>query len=344
MKLILHTYELQLKHPFTISRGTRTTIPSLVVELKEGTTSGFGEATANPYYQTRISDFITKLGAKKKVIEALNPLDPEDFWAQLFPHFNSDMFLLCALDEAYCDLFGKLNKLKLYDYWNLQPNPALQSNYTIGLGTVEEMILKMQEVAYPIYKIKLGTPDDLKIVRELRSHSKAVFRIDANCAWNAEETITNAFELKELGVEFIEQPLPADDWAGAKRVYKQSVLPVIADESCLVEDDVQSCVDHFHGINVKLMKCGGPTPAFRMLQYARVLGLKTMVGCMTESTVGISAIAHLTPLLDYVDMDGAALIVNDMATGVRLEQGNILFPDRNGTGVKLQIKNPVINF
>ncbi|NNK31007.1 MAG: dipeptide epimerase, partial [Flavobacteriaceae bacterium] len=174
------------------------------------------------------------------------------------------------------------------------------------------------------------------IVRELRRHTDAIFRIDANCAWSAEETISNAPLLKELGVEFLEQPLKADDLEGMEQLAHNSVLPVIADESCIVESDVQACALHFHGINIKLTKCGGLTPALRMINQAKSLGMKVMVGCMTESTVGISAIAQLLPQLDYVDMDGALLLAEDIATGVEILQGGkVIFPKIGGSGVSL---------
>ena len=145
----------------------------------------------------------------------------------------------------------------------------------------------------------------------------------------------NAKALASLNVEFIEQPLAADRWEPMREVYRQSALPVIADESCIVESDVPRCQGHFHGINIKLCKCGGLTPARRMIERARQLGLKVMVGCMTESTVGISAIAQLLPSLDYVDMDGALLLREDVATGVRVERGRCHYPAENGSGVRL---------
>ncbi len=336
MRLIIRTFKLQLKHPFTISRGTRTEIPSIIVELQDNEFSGFGEATANPYYNTFVEQFEEELIAKRKVIEVELEKTPEEFWDYLFPYFSNNMFLLCALDEAYTDLYARKKGFKLYKYWNLEPKKNIQSNFTIGIDTVENMIAKMKEMPWPIYKIKLGTKDDLKIVTELRKHSNAIFRIDANCGWNPTETINNSVALKKLGVEFIEQPLPANDWKGAKKVFNHSYLPVIADESCIIESDIEKCHNHFHGVNVKLMKCGGLTPAKRMITKAKSLGLKTMVGCMTESSVGISAIAHLTPMLDYVDMDGALLLKTDIASGVKLENGNIVFSDLNGTGAILK--------
>lgn len=338
IKLIIRTFQLQLKHPFTISRGTRTETPSLIVELQENGISGYGEATANPYYNTSVEQFEQDLHSKRGIIEVNSEKTPEAFWDYLYPHFKDNTFLLCALDEAYHDLYTKKKGLKLYEFWNLKPNSQLQSNYTIGIDTVENMVQKMQEMPWPIYKIKLGTKNDLEIVKQLRANSNAIFRIDANCGWTVVETIQNAIELKKLGVEFIEQPLPANNWKGAKIVFENSCLPIIADESCIVESDIDKCAGYFHGVNVKLMKCGGLTPAKRMLEKARSLELKTMVGCMTESSVGISAIAHLTPLLDYVDMDGALLLKNDPAKGIHISNGNIRFSDQLGIGVTLKNK------
>ncbi len=335
MKLTIRTYKLQLKHPFTISRGTRTEIPSIIVELQENGFSGFGEATENPFYKTTVEEFEKELIQKREIIEISTTRTPEEYWEYLFPHFKNNMFLLCALDEAFTDLYTRKKGVKLYEYWNFELKNIPQSNYTIGIDSIENMVLKMKEVPWPIYKIKLGTKNDLEIVTELRKHTDAVFRIDANCGWTVNETIKNSIELQKLGVEFIEQPLAPTNWKGAKIVFNNSYLPIIADESCLVESDVEKCCNHFHGINIKLMKCGGLTPAKRMISKAKSLGLKTMVGCMTESSVGISAIAHLTPMLDYVDMDGALLLKNDMASGVKLDNGNIIFSIKNGTGVFL---------
>jgi L-alanine-DL-glutamate epimerase-like enolase superfamily enzyme len=237
---------------------------------------------------------------------------------------------------AAWDLHGKLQGKSLRALWGTQGQDYPITSYTIGLDSTEKMVAKMKETPWPIYKIKLGTDRDVAIVTELRRHTDAVFRVDANCAWNASETIENSVALKELGVEFIEQPLPADDWEGMELVVHRSVLPVIADESCQVFSDVERCALHFHGINIKLTKCGGLTPARAMIQKARELGLKVMVGCMTESTVGISAIAQLLPELDYVDMDGAMLLKEDIAYGVAIDEGGeVIFPDMGGSGVTM---------
>jgi len=335
MQLTLKSYKLKLRHTFTISRESYDNQPSLIVELKENNITGYGEATSNPYYKITVPKMIQDLNALKSLIEETTNLSPKAFWDKMYPHLKHNMFALCALDLAYNDLYARRKGKKLYELWNYDINNNPLTDYTIGIASIEKMIAKMKELPWPIYKIKLGTKEDIKIVTELRKHTDAVFRIDANCGWNVEETLQNAIALKALGVEFLEQPLNADDWDAHKVVYENSVLPIIADESCQIEEDVAKCHNHFHGVNVKLVKCGGLTSARRMLIHARELGMKTMVGCMTESSVGISAIAHLLPILDYVDMDGILLLAEDIATGVTIKNGVVHYSELNGIGVSL---------
>lgn len=335
MELILRAYDLKLKHTFTISRESIDFQPSLIVELKSDGFSGYGEATSNPYYKTTVPVMMADLNKIRSIIESTTDETPEAFWAKVHPYLKEDMFALCALDMAYTDLYARKKGKKLYELWEYKVDKNPLTDYTIGIASIEKMVSKMKELPWPIYKIKLGTHEDIEIVTELRKHTDAIFRIDANCGWGIEETINNAVALKKLGVEFLEQPMKADNWEGHKEVYKHSVLPIIADESCIIEEDVAKCHSHFHGVNVKLVKCGGLTPGRRMIEEAKKLGLKTMVGCMTESSVGISAIAHLLPELDYVDMDGALLLAEDIATGVTIKDGVISYSEWNGTGVIL---------
>ena len=334
MKLTLHEANIPIRHPWTTSHGTRTHQRNLIVELSDTGQSGFGEGASIPYYGVTYDTMAAALAAVRPTIETATIDDPAAFWDVMHPLLKGQMFALCALDEAANDLWGKRLGKPVYELWGLDMSLAPLSDYTIGIDTIEKMVAKMNEFAgWPIYKIKLGTDEDIAIVRELRKHTDAVFRVDANCGWTAQQTIDNAVALVELGVEFIEQPLPADDWDGMKQVCAESVLPVIADESCILEADVEKCRGYFHGVNVKLTKCGGQTPARRMLEHARTLGMKTMVGCMTETSVGISAIAQLLPLLDYVDMDGALLLAGDVAQGVTLDKGKVHFPQTPGNAV-----------
>jgi L-Ala-D/L-Glu epimerase len=343
MELTLHSFDLPLAHTFTISRESITSQPTLIVELSQDGHSGFGEATSNKYYGFTIERMARDLAAIRPQLEATRLDDPTTLWSTVQPALADDPFALCALDQAAHDLWGKLRGQPVWKLWGLSTENTPRSNYTIGIDSIETMVAKMNEFpGWPIYKIKLGTDRDLEIVHELRKHTDATFRVDANCGWTADQAIQYSHELKKLDVEFIEQPLKADRWEDLARVGRESSLPIIADESCIVESDVPRCAGVFQGINIKLTKCGGLTPARRMIAEARRLGLKVMVGCMTESTVGISAIAQLLPLLDYVDMDGAVLLAEDIAAGVRLDRGRCIYPNAPGHGVRLTKPRPLV--
>lgn len=336
MKVKYHSVQMPLRHTFTIAHGSTSVQESFIVELTHNGKSGFGEATANPYYKITVPLMIEQVESVRSMIETGEWNNPEAFHAAMLHTSKLKAFTLCALDLAYNDLYGKLKGMPLHKLWGLDASKGPVSNYTIGIDTVENMVAKMKEMPWPLYKIKLGTSEDLRIIEELRKHTQAAFRVDANCAWGVDETIANSKALQKLNVQFIEQPLKADDWEGMKRVFAESALTVVADESCQVEEDVDKCFDHFHGINIKLTKCGGLTPARRMIARARQLGMQVMMGCMTESSVGISAIAQVVPLLDYVDMDGALLLAEDPANGVQVTPQGLLFPNENGTGASLK--------
>lgn len=334
MRMTLHPVTLPLRHPFRVAHGERTVQHNLVVELAEGEHRGFGEGAGIPYYGVTPESMSEALESARDAIESAEWEEPGQLWSAVEPLLHDQPFALCALDGAAHDLWGKRLGKRVHELWGLSLDRVPQSNYTIGIDTIERMVAKLKECAgFPAYKVKLGTDHDLEIVAELRKHTDAVFRVDANTAWTAEQTIEYSFELKEMGVEFIEQPLHVSDHEQMIMVRDGSALPVIADESCVREPDVEKCAGHFHGVNVKLNKCGGLTPARRMLRRAEELGLKKMVGCMTETTVGISAIGQLLPMLDYVDMDGALLLNGDVAEGVRVDLGTAVFPETPGNGI-----------
>lgn len=335
MKLDIFVKELPLKHTFTIAHQSRDFQETVIVRLEDRGYEGLGECTTNPFYGITVENIIGALEKSRKSVESNQWATPHDLWEANKTVFSYNPFAQCALDEAAWDIYSKKQGRKMYELLGLNPKNIPVTNFTIGIASVDKMVKKMKEVDWPIYKIKVGTDHDLEIVRELRKHTDAVFRIDANCAWTAEQAISYSEELAKLGVEFMEQPLGKDDLDGMKEVYKHSKLPVIADESCIVEADVKKCQGLFHGVNVKLMKAGGVTPALRMLREAKSLGMKTMVGCMTESSVGITAIAHIAPMLDYVDMDGAMLLSRDIAKGVTITPEKVVFPDGPGIGATL---------
>jgi L-alanine-DL-glutamate epimerase-like enolase superfamily enzyme len=335
MKCRYHTTNLPFTYPFTISKGTKTHQPALVVELEHMGKVGYGEAPAITYYNIPVEKMVEDLERKKMMVEKFAFTDPERYWHYLHHLYPMNNFLVCALDIAAWDLFGKLYGQPLYQLWKLDPDNAPMTDYTIGIDTIEKMVAKMQEKPWPIYKIKLGTPEDIAIVQALRKHTDSILRIDANAGWTLEEALEKIPQLKDLGVEFIEQPLAKDNWEGMKVLFEKSPLPLIADEACVLEKDVEKCHGHFHGINIKLTKCSGITPARRMITQARSLGMKVMVGSMNESTIGTAAIAHLGPLLDYVDMDGPLLLKEDIATGLTFDNGKVIFSGKPGLGVEI---------
>lgn len=317
MKLSYRTYDLKFRYPFTISNGrTKTHQPTFIVELSHFGHVGYGEAPAITYYNIPVEKMVEDLERKKLFVEKFAFTEPDRWWHYLHHLFPANPFLVCALDIAGWDLFGKMKGLPLNKFWKPTVKESAITDYTIGIDSIETMVAKMKEKPWPIYKIKLGTPEDIAIITALRQHTDATFRIDANAGWKAREALEKIMAFKDLGVEFIEQPLAKDDWEGMKWLYEKSPLPLYADESCVSEADVDKCRGHFHGINIKLTKCSGLTPALRMINQAREYGMGVMVGSMNESSIGSAAIAHMQNLIDHMDVDGPLLLAEDIATGL----------------------------
>jgi L-alanine-DL-glutamate epimerase-like enolase superfamily enzyme len=309
----------------------------LIVALEHLGRIGYGEAPAISYYNITIEKMVADLERKKRLVEGFAFTEPGRWWHYLHHLFPANPFLVCALDMAGWDLYGKMRGMPLKAVWAFEKVYTPVTDYTIGIDTVDAMVAKMQETPWPVYKVKLGTAYDIDIIKTLRANTSSVIRIDANAAWTLEEAEEKIAVFKDLNIEIIEQPLDKDDWEGMAVLYKQSQIPLIADESCVSEADVEKCKGHFHGINIKLTKCSGLTPGLRMIKQARELDLKIMLGSMNESTVGSAAIAHLMPLLDYVDADGPLLLEEDVATGLRYHSdGTIQTSNSPGLGIEYQ--------
>ena len=336
MKVSYKTYNLPFKYPFTISKGTKTHQPTFIIALEYFGATGYGEAPAISYYNIPVEKMVEDLERKKTFVEKFAFSDPERYWHYLHHLFPANSFLVCALDMAAWDLYGKLKRKQLHELWNLDITKAPITDYTIGIDTVDKMIEKMKEKPWPIYKVKVGVEGDIEMVKALRKHTNAIVRVDANAGWTLEQALEKIPQLKELGVEMVEQPLAKDNWEGMKILYEKSPLPLYADESCVAEADVEKCYNHFHGINIKFTKCSGITPARRMITKARELNMKVMVGCMNESSVGTAAIAQLAPLLDLVDMDGPLLLSEDIAEGVQFDHGKIIYTGKPGLGIEMK--------
>ena len=334
LQLKYQSVELAFQYPFTTHKGTKAHQPSLVVSLGLGNFTGLGEAPAITYYNITVNDMIAQLEANKSAIERYALTDPGRFWHFLHHLIPGQYFLTAALDIAAWDLYAQMSRQPLYRALGLKWENIPPTDYTIGMGTAEDMLEKLKAHPSPIYKIKVGSADDLDKLRLLRKHTSAPFRIDANEGWAFEDAKLLLPELVKLGVTLVEQPLHRAETEAMAELKKTSPLPLYADESCCTEADVKKCASGFHGINIKLTKCGGITPALRMITEARTLGLKVMMGSMNECTIGSAAIANMLPLLDEVDADGPLLLREDVAEGLGYNNGVISLSGRNGLGIK----------
>ncbi len=334
MKVNYKIFNLPFKHPFTISKGTKTHQPTFVVELDYFGIKGYGEAPAISYYNIPVDKMQSDLESKRPMLEKFAFSDPERYWHYLHHLFPDNSFLVCALDMAGWDIYGKMKKKQLHSLWNLNLDAAPLTDFTIGIDSIENMVQKMNEQPWPIYKIKVGFENDIDTVALLRKETNAIFRVDANAAWDLEAALHKIPLLKDLGVEFIEQPLAKDNWDGMKVLFENSTLPILADEACVKESDIEKCHQHFHGVNIKLTKCSGMTPARRMIEKAKSLNMKIMIGCMNESSIGSAAIAQLAPMIDYVDMDGPMLLSEDIAIANRFDFGKIIYNEFHGLGIE----------
>jgi L-alanine-DL-glutamate epimerase-like enolase superfamily enzyme len=337
MKLHYIKKELPFEYPFTISGGrTKTHQSILMVVLELGNWYGVGEAPAISYYNVTVDDMIADIEKNKKLIEQFAFTDPERYWHYLHHLLPNNPFLVCALDMAGWDLYGKMKKKLLHELWETPWRDNLPTtDYTIGIDTIDNMIAKVKAKPWGMYKLKVGMPQDIELVNAIRQHTDVPLRVDANGGWTLDEAIEKIPQLKELGVQLVEQPLHKDKWDDMKVLYQQSALPLLADEGCVSEQDVKKCVGHFHGINIKLTKCSGITPALRMIKEARQIGLTVMMGNMNESSIGSAAIAQFLPQLDYVDVDGPLLLTNDLATGLQIEPSMIQVAGKTGLGITL---------
>ena len=331
-RIVSQITDLQLQHPFKIARRATDAYRQVISVEIEG---GIGEtAPARLYGET--------VQTVRVALEIIGPELPDDLdaihdvMAIVEATLGGNYAAKSAVDMALHDRLGKKLGVPLYQLWGLNPHKTPYTSFTIGLDAPEIMAAKTKqaEEAYPILKVKLGTPRDIEIIQGLRNVTDKPIYVDANTAWTPKEAVRKIRELARYGVELIEQPTKPNDLAGLKFVHEHSELPIIADESVKRASDIPMLAECVDGINIKLVKCGGLLEAHRMIHVARTHSLSVMIGCMIESSLGITAAAHLTPLVDYADLDGNLLIVNDPYTGVTLDKGKLILPERPGIGVK----------
>ncbi|CAN5705796.1 dipeptide epimerase [soil metagenome] len=343
MQIDFQTIELRTTHAFNIAREVAPPVRHDVwVRVRdEDGNEGWGEAPATPYYgetAETVTAILPRLGEALETAAAGDPFALERIEAALAQTVGRNPAAKVAISAALHDLIGKRLGIPVWRLWGLDPAASRVSSFTIGLDRLEVMREKVREAAgYPILKIKVGTPRDAEILGMIREEAPdKVVRVDANTGWTAKQAIAALPMLLEFGVEFIEQPLPPGDLEGNRMLRENSPLPIIADESCRTLSDVPRLVGSFDGINIKLAKCASLREAVRMVHCARAHGLSVMLGCMVESTLGVAAAVQLAPLVDYVDLDGAALLANDPFQGPGIEaDGSLRFNQEPGLGVTL---------
>lgn len=335
MKLTFEPLDLILEMPFTIARGTSLQAENVLVQIESDGLRGLGEAGPSSFYGEDRGTVLVALATFSGQL-GHDPFAVESILATLDRVLRHNSAAKAAVDMALHDLMGKILAVPLYKLFGLDRAAAPRTSFTIGIDTLEVMAQKAQAAgAYPVLKVKVGTDDDearLRVIREVRPD--AVIRVDANAAWAPRQAIQSIRRLAAYDLEFVEQPVAAGDLEGLRLVRENSPLPIFADESCVVAQDIPRVADAVDGIVIKLMKCGGLRRALEMIHVARAHNLKVMLGCMVESSVGITAAAHLSPLVDHADLDGNLLLKNDPFEGVMVEQGRLVLPQGPGLGVE----------
>jgi L-alanine-DL-glutamate epimerase-like enolase superfamily enzyme len=336
MKLEHEEIRVHTRHAFTISRGSESEYRVVTVRVTDADgAQGWGEAAPSKFYGETADTIPAALSMFAPVLEHADAWALEDIEAELNRAIRGNAAAKAAVSAALHDLAGKRLGVPVYRLLGLNPARAPLSSFTIGIGAADDVRRKVREAAsYPVLKIKLGSDHDEEILRIIREEApNATVRVDANAAWTPKQTLRMMDCLVAHRVEFVEQPLPPHDLDGLRFVRDRSPLPIIADESCLVASDVARLAGVVDGINIKLAKCGGLREAVKMAATARAHGMLVMMGCMIESSLAITAAAHLAPLLDYADLDGAALLADDPYVGATITDGVIKLPDRPGFGV-----------
>ena len=337
MHLKFFPYELKLTHTFTVSSYSRKSTPDMQVEIEYEGVTGYGEASMPPYLGQSTAS-VTAFLEKVDLSQFPDPFCLEDILSYIDGLSEGDSAAKAAVDIALHDLVGKLIGQPWYRLWGLDASKAPSTTYTIGIDTPEVVKEKTLEAAgrFNILKVKVGLDSDEEMIRTIRSVTDVPLAVDANQGWkDRSKALDEIHWLASQGVVMVEQPLPIDRLDDTAWLTERSPLPIFADESVQRLKDIPSLVGAFNGINIKLMKCTGMREAWKMVTLSRALGMKVMVGCMTETSCAVSAAAQLSPAVDFADLDGNLLISNDRFRGVQVISGKLTLPDAPGIGISL---------
>ena len=335
MKLRFKPYDLHLKHVFTLASGSRNITPVMLTEIEFDNMVGNGEASMPPYLgesHATVDSFLKKVDLS----QFESPFLMEDILTYVDQLAPGNYAAKASVDIALHDLVGKLIKQPWYKIWGLDPKRTPYTSFTIGIDKPEVVRAKVREaMPYKILKVKLGQGNDKEMIEAVRSETDKQICVDVNQGWTDRKmALEMAHWLKDKGVVFIEQPMSRVSVDDIAWLTQNSPLPIIADEAIQTIADFRNVQGVYSGINIKLMKCGGLRSAFIMIKMARALGMKVMIGCMTETSCAVTAAAQLSPLADWADLDGNLLIDNDVFEGVTIIDGKIILPDRTGIGIR----------
>jgi L-alanine-DL-glutamate epimerase-like enolase superfamily enzyme len=334
MNLSYTQYDVRCTHPFGIARSTHATYPEIFVYLEQDGIIGRGEASPSDRYGESADLILSKLARGIQLPQEKE--HPEVFEETVLPHCDGIKAMEVALSMAYLDWWTQKEGISIKDFFGVTTNTGPLTSFTIAIGNMDLIAQKIEEAEpYYILKVKLGSDNDKEIINAIRAETDKVIRVDANEGWDLDTAIGMCSWLADNNVEFVEQPLPAANLHETAELKKKSPIPLFADENCLNPENIPEIAHAFDGINIKLMKCGSMLKAKQMIDMARERGLQIMLGCMVESSIGITAAAHLSPLIDYADLDGHLLIDNDPYSGVQIEDGKVVIPDGNGLGLQL---------
>jgi L-alanine-DL-glutamate epimerase-like enolase superfamily enzyme len=334
MKLSYRPYTLELKHTFTVAVSSRTTTPVVLTEISCNGMTGYGEASMPPYLGES-HESVLKFLARVDLSKYDNPFQLETILSDVDAIAPGNPAAKASVDIALHDLVGKLLGQPWYNIWGFDREKTPYTSFTIGIDTPEVVRQKTLEAKeFKVLKVKLGRDNDKEMIETIRSVTDTPITSDVNQGWKDRNyALEMTHWLKDHGVIMIEQPLPKERIDDLAWLTEHSPIPVIGDEGVQRLTDIRKALGVYHGINIKLMKCTGMREAHKMVTLARSLGMKVMIGCMTETSCAISAASHLSPMADWADLDGALLIKNDIYDGTKLIDGKITLPDRPGIGV-----------
>jgi len=339
MKLSFKEYELKLRHTFTISRASSDVDPCVIVTLEHDGITGYGEAAPSPRYGETMQTVATFL-KRIDLSQFKEPFQLEEILAYVDSIDEHNTAAKASIDIALHDWIGKRLNIPLWKLWGLDKDRTPRTSFTIGIDTLDVIEKKVREAEqYPILKVKVGISNDTEIIKTIRKVTNKTIRVDANEGWKVkEEARDKILWLEEQGVEFVEQPMPAAQIDDTAWLREQVHIPLIADENFTRLSDLPKLYGAFDGINIKLMKCAGVREAMKLIHTAKAMQMKIMLGCMIESSIAIAAAAHLSPMVDYADLDGNILITNDPFQGLAVREGKLIINDEPGLGVKPLLK------